>query len=146
MTGPGPGKVIVEASVFLETTKGDRISIPAEVYIHAKGFSRARVTHLDIEHEWLQRLVPPKRGVFAWIWGVRGGIKVYIRGKIPLGESEVDVKALCVMSPLLNKVLAVGERTRTWVGGKFGGIYIGFRKRHIERLERVLREDLKFQF
>jgi len=42
-------------------------------------------------------------------------------------------------------VLEKNEKTRTWVGGKFGGIYIGFRKKEIEKLENLARERFNFQ-
>ena len=37
----------------------------------------------------------------------------------------------------LNQVLKPGEKTRTWVGGKYGGIYIGFRKAEVRKLENL---------
>jgi hypothetical protein len=44
----------------------------------------------------------------------------------------------------LTEVLQENEKTRTWVGGKFGGIYIGFRKEQIEKLEAIARGKLNF--
>lgn len=40
------------------------------------------------------------------------------------------------LSPPLSKVLKPRETTRTWVGGKFGGIYIGFKSRN-RKLEEI---------
>jgi hypothetical protein len=42
--------------------------------------------------------------------------------------------------------LKKGEKTRTWVGGKEGGIYIGFKKEQIEKLEKIAREKFGFEF
>jgi hypothetical protein len=46
---------------------------------------------------------------------------------------------------MLNRVLSPGEKTRTWVGGKEEGIYIGFKKKEIEKLESIVREYFKFK-
>jgi len=72
MTGPGEGKLLLKnAKVYL-----DNKEIPAEVYIHVKGYSLARVTHLDIEHEVLNEIIKPEKGYFYSIYGIEGGIKV----------------------------------------------------------------------
>jgi len=56
MTGPGEGKLPLNAKVCLNAEE-----LPsARVYIHLKGYSRATVTHLDIEHPKLNRIIPPK--------------------------------------------------------------------------------------
>lgn len=49
-----------------------------------------------------------------------------------------------VIHPLLNQVLGMGEHTRTWVGGKEGGIYIGFKKEEIKKLEKLSKEYFNF--
>jgi hypothetical protein len=130
MTGPGEGKLLLKnAKVYL-----DNKEIPAEVYIHVKGYSLARVTHLDIEHEILNEIIKPEKGYFYSIYGVEGGIKVKFGNQ----------KFLLILHPFLTEVLKNGEKTRTWVGGKFGGIYIGFRKEQIVKLEKIAREKFNF--
>ncbi len=96
----------------------------AQVYVHLKGYALARVTHLDIEHNALNAVYPPKGGGFQTVLGVDGGLEV----RLPSGK-------VVVLNPLLNRILAPGQATRTWVGGKYGGIYIGFRKAEVEKLE-----------
>jgi len=131
MTGPGPGKLLLEnARVFL-----DGKEIRAEVYIHVKGFSLARVTHLDIESEELNEILKPKEGGFFSIHGIDSGIEI-----------KFERKKVRVLHKLLNEVLKKGEKTRTWVGGKEGGIYIGFKKEQIAKLERIAREAFNFDF
>jgi uncharacterized metal-binding protein len=50
------GKVLLEnAQVFI-----DGKEIKADVYIHIKRFSLARVTHLNIESEELNKILKPK--------------------------------------------------------------------------------------
>jgi len=131
MTGPALGKLLLEnAKVFL-----DNREIRAEVYIHVKGFSLARVTHLDIEGEDLNEILKPKEGGFFSIYGIDEGIEI-----------KFEKKKVKVLHKFLNEVLRRGEKTRTWVGGKEGGIYIGFKKEQVLRLEKIAREKFKFDF
>jgi len=131
MTGPGAGKLLLEnAKVFL----GDK-ELKAEVYIHVKGFSLAKVTHLDIESEELNNILKPKDGGFFSIYGIGNGIEI-----------KFEKNKVRVLHRLLNEVLRKGEKTRTWIGGKEGGIYIGFRKEQIVRLEKIAREKFGFDF
>ena len=132
----------MSAAVYLRSN-GRRVELEDPfVCIHLKGYSLARVTHLDIEHELLDNLIPPKRGRLHEIRGIEGGIEIRLEH-----EKEIEYRGTKLMSkhvqiecPILNEVLDQGKRTRTWVGGKFGGIYIGFRKPEIERMERIARE------
>lgn len=126
MTGPAEGKLRLEASVILVRGDDKRRLDGAAVYVHLKGYALARVTHLDVEHEDLNSLLPPRGGKFLNVVGVNGGLEV-----------RFDGVRLLVLSPLLNRVLEPGMRTRTWVGGKAGGIYIGFRKAEVQRLEEL---------
>jgi hypothetical protein len=126
MTGPGEGKLSLDAKVLLNTEELPNV----RVYIHLKGYSRATVTHLDIEHPKLNSIIPPKAKTFFWIVGIENGILI-----ITSKEDKVQI-----IHPLLNKVLQRGEKTRTLVGGKFGGIFIGFRKREISKLEEIAAE------
>jgi hypothetical protein len=131
MSGPGFGKLLLEdAKVFIENKE-----IEADVYIHIKGFSLARVTHLDIESEELNKILKPKEGGFFSIHGVDGGIEI-----------KFEKDRVKVLHKFLNEVLRKGEKTRTWVGGKEGGIYIGFKKEQILKLEKIAREKFNFEF
>jgi len=126
MTGPGEGKLPLDAKVYLNAEE----LANASVYIHLKGYSRATVTHLDIEHPKLNSIIPPKAKTSNWIVGIENGILI-----ITSKEDKVQI-----LHPLLTKVLQRGEKTRTLVGGKFGGIFIGFRKREISKLEEIAAE------
>ncbi len=126
MTGPAFGKLLLKnARIFINTRE-----IEGEVYIHMKGYALARVTHLDIEAPELNDIYPRSGGSFLSIYGIVDGIKIKIR-------EDLYVK---VLHRLLNHILKPGEKTRTWVGGKEGGIYIGFKKKHIEKLESLVRK------
>ncbi len=121
MTNPAEGKLPLDAHVYLNEEELDN----AHVYIHLKGYARATVTHLDIEHPSLFDLIPPKVRTFIWIMGIENGILIRT-------EKGDRVKVIC---SLLNTVLPQGEKTKTCVGGKFSGIFIGFRKRELTKLE-----------
>jgi len=95
-----------------------------------KGYALARVTHLDIEAPELNEVYPTGGGSFLSVCGIESGIKIKLR-------EDLYVR---VLHDLLNRVLKPGEKTRTWVGGKDGGIYIGFRKEQIEKLESLAKE------
>lgn len=139
MTGPAEGKLGLDAKVYLVSV-GKRVKLEgAFVCIHLKGYSLARVTHLDIEHERLDNLIPPKRGRLHHIKGVKGGIEIRLGGRkeIEYQGRKLKPNNILIRCPALNEVLGIGRSTNTWVGGKFGGIYVGFRKPEIERMERV---------
>jgi hypothetical protein len=131
MSGPGEGKLLLKnAKVFINSKE-----IEADVYIHIKGFSLARVTHLDVESDELNKILSPKQGGFFSIYGIDNGIEI-----------NFEKNKVKVLHNFLKEVLGKGEKTRTWVGGKEGGIYIGFRKQQIEKLEKIAREKFGFIF
>ncbi len=134
MTGPAPGKIpLREARVYIKTTS-DRILLEnAEVYIHLKGYSRARVTHIDVEHPKLNEIIPPKRGGFYRILWHPKGIEINLSRLLP-GLSII------VEDKLLAKLLKPMEKSWCYVGGKQGGIFIGLKKNLIERLENLAKE------
>lgn len=122
MTGPGEGKIALDAKVFLNDK-----SIEAEVYIHKKGFSRAAVTHLDIESPELN--IMESKGGFFDIIGTGSGIEIDIQKDIVRIESQA-----------LAQVLPEGKKTRTWVGQKLDGIFVGFKRNEMLKLEEVVEE------
>jgi hypothetical protein len=117
MTGPSEGKLKIRANVFLEGKKIDAI-----VYVHLKGYSMATVTHLDIESPKLNLM--SGKGDFHQIIGIEEGI-------------EIPAFGLVISALILNDVLKSGEKTRTWVGQKQDGIYIGFKKTEMLKLENI---------
>lgn len=120
MTGPSEGKLKIDAQVYVN---GELLK-DVDVYIHVKGYSLARVTHLDIEHPDINRYVKPHGGRFLKIVGVKEGFMV-----------KDSTWIIAIKSTSLKDLLEVGEETYAWVGGKFGGMYIGFKKMYIEKLE-----------
>jgi hypothetical protein len=68
--------------------------------------------------------------------GIENGILI-------ITEKDDRVK---ILHPLLTKVLQRGEKTRTLVGGKFGGIFICFRKGELSKLEEAADHMRNFSF
>ena len=123
MTPLTAGKLPLDAEVYLNDAELE----DAHVYVHLKGFSRATVTHLDVEHPSLSGLIPPKQRVFIWIIGVENGLVIRT-------EQNDTIKVIC---PLLNHVLPQGTKTKTCVGGKPTGLFIGFRRRELSKLKEL---------
>lgn len=146
MTGKAEGKLeLKKAKVFLLANDKKILIKNVIVYIHLKGYAQARVTHLDVEHDFLNKIIPPKEGEFLSIYGVEKGIKIKLEKekKIEYLHKEATLSSIGVFHGYLAEVLRQNERTRTWVGGKIGGIYIGFRKEQIEKLENIARKKFK---
>ena len=62
MSGPGEGKIELKG---------------AKVYVHLKGKSNARITHIDVEHPTLNRIIKPKEATYAA--GKEGGFFVGLK-------------------------------------------------------------------
>lgn len=142
MTGPARGKLPLKSEVYF-LSKDAKLRLPkVAVYIHLKGYARARVTHLDIESRTVTKLIRRGLGNFLELKGIEGGIAIKAREEreVEVGKNRINLSGLLVQNPLLNEVLAPGEVTRTWVGRKFDGIYVGFRRNEISKLEKVALE------
>jgi hypothetical protein len=57
MSGPGEGKIKLGK---------------ADVYIHLKGKSNARITHIDVELDELNKVIKPKEATYCQ--GKKGGV------------------------------------------------------------------------
>lgn len=137
MTGPGPGKIPVKADVLLITRQGIVKLDPCDVYVHVKGYSRARVTHVDIESPILS-IPDEKGGVYARVYRLEEGFRLLLTKPIKLPEG-ITVREIIVKwsGPSL---LEPGEATVAFIGFKEGGIYVGFKKNVIVRLEEFARK------
>ena len=54
-----PGKIMVSGEVFLDGVKSD----DAIIFIHVKGYGRARVTHIDIESMAFKKILLPRHDI-----------------------------------------------------------------------------------
>ncbi len=120
MTGPAPGKLPVNTRVELCTSSGCE-RLDARVYVHLRGWSRARVTHIDVEAPGVENKIPgiAGRGVYVRIYGVKEGLVI-----VPL-ESPTWKLVLKTSDPLLHPI-PPGESCIGFLGVKHGGVYIGF--------------------
>ncbi len=142
MTGPIKGKLKIDADVYFLSKDGEVKLEDVSVYVHVKGYARARVTHLDIEDGVVKKLIHRGRGNFLNIRGVARGIIIQAKmeREIEAAGKILKVWGLEVVNSELNSILAVGETTRTWVGRKYDGLYIGFRKNEVLKLEKMALE------
>lgn len=65
MGGPAEGKYLLKG---------------AKVYIHEKGKARARITHIDIEHPLLNKIIKPKETTYCA--GKLGGCFIGLKSKM----------------------------------------------------------------
>ncbi len=131
MTGPGPGKISLKNTrVIIDEMGHQRELENAVVYIHLKGYSRARVTHIDIEHDELNKIIPARSGGFYKIRREDGNLVLDLSRLIRGLRIIID-------NNMLASILKPYESSWCYVGGKPGGIYIGLKKYLIERLEKL---------
>ena len=74
MSGQGEGKIELKG---------------AKVYIHVKGKSNARITHIDIEHEKINEIIKPKESTYAA--GKEGGCFIGLKKEM-LKRAEELIK------------------------------------------------------
>lgn len=133
MTGPAIGKIPLDAKVFL--VHGNKIyEVPCDVYLHVKGYSLARVTHLDLEHNLLNELVKPKSALYVPFKVVNHKIIINLKKAYYLKSLKNFVSAIVIESNELCKI--IGEiSSMVYIGGKVGGVFLGFHKDVIRKLE-----------
>ena len=74
MSGPGEGKIKLGK---------------ADVYVHIKGKSGARITHIDIELDKLNEII--KEGESSYVGGKKGGVFIGLKKEmIQRAEKEFD--------------------------------------------------------
>ncbi len=130
MTGPAPGKIAIEKTkVILYRDKEIKELDNPTIYIHLKGYSYAKVTHLDIEHRELNNLIKGKGGYYK-LKGIPHGIIINLDN-----QTKITLR-----HKLMNKILDDGDETYAWIGAKEDGIYIGFKKKFIHNLEKIASE------
>ena len=127
MTGPCKGKVPINV-VF----KVDGKEIGCQAYIHVKGYARANVTHLDLEGFEIKGLEEGSPGVAI---GRGDHITIILSKEITI--NGVKSKKLRIYG--LN-ILGKGEKMGIWLGVKEGGLYIGFKKEGVKKLEAIAKK------
>jgi len=66
-----------------------------------------------------------------------------MRKKCPiiLDGEEFAVSSIVVNYSLFNEIIEKEKSAKAWVGRKYDGIYIGFRKAELEKLEKIALES-----
>lgn len=127
MTGPCRGKVPINIVFQIDGRK-----IDCQAYIHVKGYARANVTHLDLEGFKIEGLENGSPGV-----AIGRGDHITIITSREIKINGIKSKKLRIYG--LN-LLKKGEKMGIWLGVKEGGLYIGFKKEGIKRLEEIARK------
>jgi len=130
------GKIKLDAETVL-VPSGRRID--ASVYLHLKGYARARVSHLDVEKIGLGRIIHRGRGNFLEVKGTRRGLEILARESraIEIDGEQTSVSSIAIICATLNEILKEDESTRAWVGRKYDGVYISFRREEMQKLEKL---------
>jgi len=133
------GKIRLDAETIVMPS-GKRID--ASVYLHLKGYARARVSHIDVEKIGLGRIIHRGRGNFLEVKGIRQGLEVFARESrtIEIDGKQTPISSIAIIYKPLNEILKENQLTRAWVGRKYDGFYISFRREEMQRLEKVALE------
>ncbi|NPA69354.1 MAG: hypothetical protein GXO26_00970 [Crenarchaeota archaeon] len=127
MTGPGPGKIEIDCEKLIIISGTKTLTIIPRVYIHIKGWSLARVTHIDVEHDDLCEIlnIKPRE--------IIGGILINSKDNIEVKTRKAILK---IYSKILTSLIPTNYRGGCVIGGKIGGVFIGVRKEIIRILEK----------
>jgi len=134
MTGPAEGKISLNGVVEFKTVSGSQ-SIDCDIYLHVKGYSLARVTHVDLENPVLNELLPPKKSLYLPFRIKSSKIEIILRDKVYMKSLGTHVHRLIIYCPILASSLGEGVKSSVYIGGKYGGIFLGFKKEYVRRLE-----------
>jgi len=134
MTGPGPGKIPLDAKVYLTSTFR-RLRVNCKVYLHLKGYSRARVTHLDIECPEVNNVFPPGTNAYGFLKVKGNYIEIIPFKRLIEKKNGIIVRKLIVESVELAEKIGYNTKSVVYIGGKVGGIFIGFKKEILEKLQ-----------
>jgi len=127
MAGPSVGKISIDVEVFFEDKP-----IKCNVYIHVKGYSRALVTHLDIEGF---DVYADKKYIPAVVVGKLDEVSIVLSN--PITVSSMKVKKIRIKGL---RILSAGDRSGAYLRIKEGGVSLGMRRELIKKLEEIARK------
>ena len=139
MTGPALGKIPLDAKVYLIGGFSRVPLVNTQVYIHLKGYARAKVTHCDIEHEFLNEIIAPNTSRFLKLRSDGNRLVIIELNGVydfNIGGENCRVGAIVIECSQLARALG-RISSKVYVGGKFGGIFLGLRKEYIEKIEKL---------
>jgi len=135
LTGPAPGKIRLRGIVRL---LGDgKHNVDCEIYLHVKGYSLARVTHVDLENPIFNEFLKPKSSLYAPFKIKESKLIIFLKKSVYMRSLGFNVNRLIVYSPELTSALGEGSYSYVYIGGKVGGIFLGFKKDFVRRLEKL---------
>ncbi|AWR93281.1 transferase [Acidianus brierleyi] len=113
------GKIPIEGKVWL-----DGKEVESKLFLHVRGYNRARVTHIDIEGEKIRGLIRPRHSVYPEVeWKDKVEIPIYDHILIlEIPEIKLEFKG------------------NLYVGGKGKGIFLGFHRDQIKILEEIAKQ------
>ncbi|AWR96706.1 transferase [Acidianus sulfidivorans JP7] len=114
------GKIPLNGEVYLD---GEKVE-GAKLFLHVKGYKRARVTHVDIEGDKIRGLIKPRHSVYPFVNWKDNSVE------IDLGEHKLKV---------IIPSLPLEFSSNLYVGGKGKGLFLGFHRDQIKVLEDVAR-------
>uniref|UniRef100_UPI00307E2864 hypothetical protein n=1 Tax=Ferroplasma sp. TaxID=2591003 RepID=UPI00307E2864 len=117
------GKIMVSGTVFLDGNKLEN----AIIFIHVKGYSRARVTHIDIEDPALKKIILPRHSDYPEIDWNSSDVSIPVKGH-----------ELTIISNTLGNLIKL--KGNIYVGGKGKGIFLGLHKEQIKNVEEYATE------
>ena len=90
MSGPGEGKIKLGK---------------ADVYIHLKGKSNARVTHIDIELDELNKIIKP--GEASYVQAKEGGVFIGLKKEMIDRAEKIakEIKTLLISSAFFHQLI-----------------------------------------
>ncbi|KJE49847.1 MULTISPECIES: hypothetical protein [unclassified Acidiplasma] len=112
------GKIKLRGIIMLD----GNVLPDARIYIHIKGYSRAHVTHVDIESPELKKIILPHHSDYP---------------EISWDSERVDIPVKGHLITIIDKTLGnlIKLNGNIYVGGKGKGIFLGFHKEQIKKLE-----------
>lgn len=135
MTGPGEGKIPLRSRVFLVSGRS-RTELRCSVYLHVKGYSMARVTHVDAEADQLNELLLPGDYAYATVYTAGEELRIRFREGRNLRSTGERISEVSIECPELVGALEP-IKSIAYIGGKEGGIFIGFKKEFLRKLEEL---------
>ena len=133
LTGAAEGKILLRG--FVELVDDSAYRLDCDIYLHVKGYSLARVTHVDLENPVLNKIVKPKKAMYLPFKVGDSKIIIYLKKMIRINNPNITVKKISIYCPELADALGENESSYVYVGGKFGGVFLGFKKDFIKKLE-----------
>jgi len=139
VTGPAPGKFPLKAKVWFLRGFEKNLIEDAEIYLHLKGYSLARVTHMDLEHQVFNYIVPPGKAKYLDFKVRKGKIVLLLDRSYSINLQGKSIEANTILIECDDLARYLGKiDDKVYVGGKNGGVFLGFHKPVITKLEEYI--------